>query len=135
MSEPWDGLKEKARAVATNAYAPYSVYHVGAALLANDGQIYAGCNVENISYGLTICAERSALAAMVAGGGVSWSALVIATEDGGAPCGMCLQSLQEFCEDPETCRILCVGSGVERSYTLAELLPHGFSSEKVKREL
>lgn len=134
MSEGWDELKAKAQQVGANAYAPYSVYHVGAALLANDGQIYAGCNVENISYGLTICAERAALAAMVAGGGVSWSELVVATEDGGAPCGMCLQSLLEFCDDPSKARILCVGSGVERSYTLAELLPHGFSSEKVKRD-
>src|SRR5688572_21159302 len=78
------------------AYAPYSGYKVGAAVRDGEGRIHAGCNVENISYGLTICAERSALSRMVAGGGTQITEVAVVTADGGAPCGACRQVLLEF---------------------------------------
>ena len=91
-----ESLIEAAQTVRTNAYAPYSVYPVGAAVLGSDGAIYTGCNVENISFGLTMCAERVAIGAMIAAGCRKVTEVAIATRDGGSPCGMCRQTLAEF---------------------------------------
>lgn len=108
---------EKAR---ENAYAPYSNYKVGAAVLGADGQVYTGCNVENASYGLSICAERSAIFAMVNAGCTKALEIAVVTEDGGTPCGACRQVLFEFAEGD-----IEVHCG-EMNYRLSELLPHGF---------
>ena len=83
----------------TNAHAPYSKFLVGAALLTESGEIVCGCNVENASYGLTICAERVALSTAVACGHRRFQALAIATSGGHPPCGACRQFAAEFCDD------------------------------------
>lgn len=117
--------------VRNNAYAPYSGYLVGAALNDGEGRVFIGCNVENISYGGCICAERHAIGAMVAAGGKRIHALAVATIDGGVPCGICLQSIAEFA-DPDL-PIYLAGSLGTREVTLGELLPQGFKSDAVAR--
>lgn len=90
-------------------------------------RVHVGCNVENASYGATICAERSALAALVSAGGKEVRAVAIATEDGSPPCGICLQSLLEFCPEPALVPVyLSDSQGSVRSTTLAALFPSGF---------
>jgi len=89
-------LFESARDVATRAYAPYSNFHVGAALLTKEGRIITGCNVENSSFGVTICAERTAATRAVASGLREWTAIAIVSPTGVSPCGACRQFLAEF---------------------------------------
>lgn len=110
----------------SNAYAPYSVYSVGAAVLAGDGALFGGCNVENASYGLTICAERNAIAAMVAAGRQEIFAVAVATEDGGTPCGACLQVIAEFASKNGVTVVCVDGSGNRAVYDLNGLAPHLF---------
>lgn len=112
-----------------NAYAPYSGYRVGAALLCRDGTVVTGCNVENASYGLSLCAERNAVAAAIGQGHGDILAVAIAA-DGEAepvPCGACRQVLSEFC-GPETAIYTLRKQKPEtiNCHTLGELLPHGF---------
>lgn len=127
-------LLERAKETRRNAYCPYSGYPVGAAVLGADGRVYTGCNVEIASFGLTLCAERAALAAMVSAGCQQARAVAVATKDGAAPCGACRQFLAEFCEDPSQVRVLAAGEdGQCGSYTLAELLPHGFNKGSLGR--
>jgi len=125
--ETWlDRLVAAAREARDRAYAPYSKYRVGAALLTESGKIFAGCNVENASYGLTICAERGAIAQMVAAGENRPIACVVVVARGiaAAPCGACRQVLAEFNPAME---IVCVGRD-ERHHdaTLSDLLPMRF---------
>ena len=123
-------LINAARQVRANAYAPYSGYHVGAAVRADDGRIFAGCNVENTSYGLTICAERSAACATVAAGARAFVAVAIVTDSGGTPCGACLQVLAEFAPPtPETIVVFLANesNGTVRRTTLAALFPEAFA--------
>jgi len=130
-----DKLVQAARAVAANAYAPYSVYHVGAAVLDGDGRVFVGVNVENVSYGATICAERSAICQMVAQGGRAIRAIAVATKDGGTPCGICLQVIAEFCPDIASVDVYCVNEhGRIESMTLGDLLPFGFKSDMVPKK-
>ena len=89
-------LLAAARAVRPRAHAPYSKYRVGAAVLDERGRVHTGCNVENASYGLTVCAERNAVAAAVAAGAKRIRAAAVTTSDGGPPCGACRQVLAEF---------------------------------------
>lgn len=119
-----------ATAVRDNAYAPFSKFHVGAALLTDGGRMYLGCNVENISYGLTICAERFAIGAMVAAGDSKPVAIAIVTRGGGTPCGACRQVLAEFAP---SLPILLVDAdtGAVVETDLAKLLPSQFASEFV----
>ncbi len=125
MAVDWDALIVAAKQVRENAYAPYSQFQVGAALLGKSGRIYVGCNVENASYGLTICAERNAVFSAVAAGEREFVALVIAGKDAKVfPCGACRQVLAEFCDDLP---IRIVGEdGAQTETNLRELLPHAF---------
>jgi len=114
------------------AYAPYSHYKVGACLLANDGRAFTGCNVENASYGGTICAERTAVVKAVSEGATSFTAVAVVGERGDAwPCGICRQVLSEFSEDM---RVICgaASTGEFTVVALKELLPHSFGPEDLK---
>ena len=109
----------------SNAYAPYSHYEVGAALLASSGRVYTGCNIENSSFGLTICAERTAAAKAVSEGERQFVAVAVVTADGGTPCGACRQVLAEF---GPTMRVLIADTaGNRKAYGLPDLLPHAFA--------
>lgn len=112
------------------AHAPYSQFLVGAGLVTRSGAIFSGCNVENASYGLTICAERVAVGAAVAAGEKVISGLVVALEQGGAPCGACRQVLREFGADFPIVMVDPTGSVFQRT-RLAELLPFSFGPENL----
>lgn len=130
-------LIEQAKEAMTRAYAPYSGYHVGAALLCADGTVYTGCNVENASYGATNCAERTAIFKAVSEGHRDFTALAVCGgKDGiitGAfpPCGICRQVMAEFC-DGDFPVYLVNESGYD-TLTLAQLLPRGFSAQEHMR--
>ncbi|MBI5382953.1 MAG: cytidine deaminase [Opitutae bacterium] len=119
-------LATAARAAAARAYAPYSKFHVGAAVLAGSGKIYAGCNVENASYGLCNCAERTAIFSAVAAGETAVRAVVVYTPTATptAPCGACRQVINEFGPDAPVVS-LCDGPA-RLETTLADLLPDAF---------
>ncbi|MFY9251919.1 MAG: cytidine deaminase [Fuerstiella sp.] len=123
----WRKLRDTARAARLNAYSPYSKYRVGAALLASSGIIYPGCNVENASYGLTICAERSAVCSAVSSGEKNIMEICISLTGTPVPCGACRQFLYEF--NPDMIVLLDnldqedVPPEVVR---LSDLLPRGF---------
>jgi len=120
----------RAREVMRHAHAPYSKFHVGAALEAADGRIFFGTNVESASYGLTICAERMALGAAVAAGARKFTRIVVTTvvDPPAAPCGACRQLLAEFGLDLE---VISAGPKSERRWTLGELLPAAFTRESL----
>lgn len=119
-------LIRKAIAARRQAYAPYSHYRVGAALLTRSGKVYAGCNVENASFGLTVCAERVALLAAAAAGERDVVALAVVTANGGSPCGACRQVLSEFGRD-DTIVLIADARGRSRlKLTMDELLPARF---------
>lgn len=123
---PFDALLEAAKTAYGHAYAPYSHFGVGAALLSKSGAIYAGCNVENSSFGLTRCAEQSAVQAMNTAGEREFSAAVVYSEASppASPCGACRQILFEFAPEAE---IVCVNHLGERlALRVSDLLPHGF---------
>jgi cytidine deaminase len=128
--EKFDQLVAAAQVVRRNAYAPYSGFTVGAALLAEDGVIYTGCNVENASYGLTVCAERNAVFHAIASGTRDFVAVAVATENGVTPCGACRQVLAEF--NPRMDVILVDAAGHVRETTLAALLPDAFVPEQLE---
>ncbi len=119
-------LIEAACDVRLRAYAPFSNYLVGAALLTADGEIVVGCNVENISYGLTNCAERVAIGTAVAQGKREFVAIAIATANGGTPCGACRQVLAEFCRDLPVYLIHVDDGRSVTELSLARLLPGRF---------
>ena len=129
-----DLLLDKAQEARDHSYAPYSHYHVGAALLTADGQIYQGCNIENAAYGPTNCAERTAVFKAVYDGRRDFTAIaVVGGKEGqisGAfpPCGVCRQVMREFCED-DFMLYLVNNEGFE-AVTLADILPFSFSAKK-----
>ena len=123
-------LIEAAKKGRKNAYAPYSGFAVGAAVLGTDGKIYTGCNIENASYGLTVCAERTAMFKMVSEGCPRFRALcVIAGEkpSDSSPCGACRQVMSEFAEDVRTVPVILAGrNGEYEVHTVLELYPEPF---------
>lgn len=121
-------LLEKAVKARTGAYAPYSGYHVGAAALAESGNIYTGANVENRSYGLTVCAERNAIFAAVSAGerNIAKVAIVADGERVPLPCGACLQVMEEFGVREV---VVAKADGTSETYALADLLPKPFTWE------
>jgi len=123
----WDPLIEAAQAVRERAYAPYSGFRVGAAILMESGDIHAGCNVENRSFGGTVCAERVAVGTAVAAGSQNIHAVVVLseTEPPAAPCGLCLQVLTEF-GGPDIPVLLTNPQGNLQEFRLADLHPHPF---------
>jgi cytidine deaminase len=140
MTEQQAALIAAARAARAQAYAPYSNFAVGAAVLDEHGRIHAGCNVENAAYPQGWCAEASALAAMVAAGGRRVLAVAVCAQTADAadaaapvtPCGGCRQKLREFAA--ADCPIWVAGAqGLQASYTLGELLPHSFGPEHLAR--
>jgi cytidine deaminase len=126
-----DAVVEAARRVRRRAYAPYSSFRVGAALEGENGEIFAGCNVENASYGLTICAERSAVVQAVAAGVRSFRrvAIVSDAEPPVPPCGACRQMLAEF---GSGLAVESIGPRSRRSWRLDELLPDAFVKESMR---
>jgi cytidine deaminase len=127
-------LLQAARDAMRNAYAPYSHFAVGAALLDEHGRVHAGCNVENAAYPQGVCAEAAALAAMVLGGGRRASALLVVGEGSSlvTPCGGCRQKLREFAA-PHTPVLVADAHGVQMWFTLEDLLPHSFGPEHLGR--
>jgi cytidine deaminase len=114
-----------------NAYAPYSNYTVGAALLTADNHIFIGVNVENSAFSLTICAERNAVSTAVSQGEQDFEAIAIVTNDGGSPCGACRQVLSEFGTEIQV--IIANEHGViQHQLTVGELLPNGFGPNNVE---
>jgi len=134
-------LVREATKARTKAYAPYSHFLVGAALLTSEGTVYSGCNIENAGYTPTICAERTAFSKAVSEGERNFTAIAIAgwpkdaIKPGQAfPCGVCRQVMREFC-DPKSFRIL-VANGENNGYTvhtLEALLPYGFGPESLEQ--
>jgi cytidine deaminase len=123
----WQALIEVATAARKNAHAPYSDFAVGAAVLADNGLIYAGCNVENRSFGATICAERTAVSSAIAAGAKRLRAVAVITDTAppSPPCGLCRETLAEF-GDGELPILLVNPAGGERRFRLGELFPHPF---------
>ncbi|WP_438991650.1 cytidine deaminase [Lentibacter sp.] len=122
-------LADAARAVRANAYAPYSNFKVGAAIRAVSGEVFSGCNVENVAYPEGTCAEAGAIAAMVAAGQTRLTEVYVIADSPAPvpPCGGCRQKLMEFGE-ADTRVTLATTEGREASYTLAELLPGAFAN-------
>ncbi len=123
----WDALRAAAAEAATRAYAPYSKFHVGAAALVDDGRIVSGCNVENVSYGLTLCAECGLVSDLHRTGGGRLVAVAIVSGSGRpcSPCGRCRQLLYEH-GGPD-----CLVEGGDEILTAAELLPDGFGPDRL----
>jgi len=126
-----ESLVEAGKAAMRHAYAPYSGFKVGAAVLGASGRIYTGCNVENASYGLSVCAERAAISKAISEGEQAIQAIAISNSSGKAafPCGACLQVMAEFAPAEETVNIYLVTDQGMETHTLAELLPHAFRLE------
>lgn len=130
----WDELVNEAAGARARAYAPYSNYQVGAAVLGDDGRTYAGCNVENSSYGACLCAERNAMGQAIAKGAGRVLAAVVLTGSSppAPPCGICLQVFAEL-GGPGLPILLSNPEGEARSFVLSELLPQAFGALDLQR--
>ena len=126
----YDDLIDAATDVREHAYVPYSGFHVGAALLGESGRVYAGCNVENVSYGLSSCAERNAIFRAVGEGERRFSAVVVVTgaDTPTPPCGACRQVLSEFAAGDDMDVVMATTGGARKAMRLSALLPESFSS-------
>jgi cytidine deaminase len=125
MNTSLQSLIQTAIAAAQHAYCPYSHYHVGAALLARDGTVFSGCNIENASYPAGICGERTALVKAVSEGHREFDCIVVATQNAGSPCGICRQMMYEFAPDLRLVMVDFAGN-VRWDGALRQLLPEGF---------
>ncbi|HRI56182.1 MAG: cytidine deaminase [Anaerolinea sp.] len=123
-------LVKRAAAARQQAYVPYSAFPVGAALLTRSGKIYTGCNVENASFGLTVCAERVAIWKAVSEGETEFEALAVVTNIAGSPCGACRQVMVEFAPDMPV--VLADLSGIDTITSVDNLLPHAFRPEHLQ---
>ena len=132
MTKELSELLLLARKAAQEAYAPYSGYKVGAALKCADGSIYTGCNVENASFSLTICAERNAIFHAITEGDSDFEMIVIATENGGSPCGACRQVMAEFALDMNVVMVDKSGKIILQA-TVDELLPEAFTPKSLRK--
>ncbi len=126
----YQSLIAKAMEARKQAYAPYSDFAVGAALLGKSGRVYTGCNVENASYGLSTCAERVAVFKAVSEGERDFAAIAVVTEKGVTPCGACRQVLMEFGGNIQV--IVADAAGEYRVLTLRDLLPDAFTPENLR---
>jgi cytidine deaminase len=127
-----DDLVARAGEARKRAYAPYSGFPVGAALLGRSGRVYPGANVENAAYPLTTCAERAAVTRAVSEGEREFEAIAVVTETGATPCGACRQILREFSGPKGDLRVIVADTaGNIRTFTIAELLPEGFTPEQL----
>lgn len=124
-------LRTKAKEAAAKAHAPYSKVQVGSAVETKDGQIYSGCNIENASFGGTVCAERVAMWKAVSEGHKEMKRIYVYTNEGWPPCGLCLQTMSEF-SDPELEVTFGDGSGKETTKKLKELLPCAFTPKHME---
>ncbi|TCR63929.1 cytidine deaminase [Bosea sp. BK604] len=133
MAVDFEGLFAAARAAQARAYAPYSRFKVGAAVLGDDGAIYPGCNVENAAYPVGVCAEAGAISAMIAGGGRAIHAVLVLGdgEELVTPCGACRQRIREFAA-PETPVAIAGPGGIRARLSLAELLPASFGPANLR---
>lgn len=123
-------LKEAAKKASTYAHSPYSNALVGSAILTESGQIYSGCNVENASYGGTVCAERVAIFKAVSEGHKKITKVYVYTKEGWPPCGMCRQVIAEF-GGPDTEIIIGNEKGEEKSYKFGDIFPLSFTPDKL----
>ncbi len=132
MSKSTDDLIAAAIAVKSKAYAPYSEHPVGSAILDDTGNIYAGCNVENAAYPQGVCAEASAISAMISSGSRRIAAIAIAGPGPHlcTPCGGCRQKIREFAA-PGTPILICDQDGLKAQFTLGELLPESFGPDNL----
>jgi cytidine deaminase len=130
----WKALVAAASRARDAAYAPYSGYQVGAAVLGASGRVFEGCNVENASFGLTLCSERSAIAQLVASGERSLVAIAVVTAgpQPGAPCGLCRQMLAEFADDVPIALAVAGDEASPSMTSLAELLPRPFRGDLLR---
>lgn len=130
-------LIAKAVEASKKAYAPYSHFHVGAAVLAESGAVYSGCNVENASYGAAICAERNAITTAIANGERKLCAIALVGGMDGvfsdycSPCGICRQVMREFCDPAKFDVVLAKSVTDYKVFTLAQLLPESFGPESL----
>ena len=125
-----NNLFEYAKVMQQRAHAPYSNFQVGAALQAEESNVIGGCNIENSSYGLTMCAERVAIANAIAQGHTNFYALAIVSPTGGYPCGACRQVISDMCGN--IIIYICTPHKVVQTITLNELLPHSFSDKDLQ---
>ncbi len=123
-------LKEHAQRAATFSHSPFSKYPVGAALQTEDGKIFHGCNIESSSYGLTVCAERNAIAAAVVNGQKKFKALAVYSINGATPCGACRQVIWDICGDIPI--YIFSNDGKEEIFQSKELLPSPFDDTKLE---
>lgn len=125
-------LLKQAQEVRERAYAPYSNYFVGAAVATPSGKVYTGCNVENASYGLTVCAERNAIFKAISEGEREFAALAVVTANGGSPCGACRQVIFEFMKPQSEVALADAHLAHVQHTTVGALLPDGFSPGKLR---
>ncbi len=125
----YEELMQRAIEVSKNSYSPYSKFAVGACVLAESGEAYSGCNFENASFGLSICAERNAIGSAIANGEKKIKAIAIYSpnQDNCFPCGACRQVIHEFCECDDTFDVIVKDGDEIKVYTLSFLLPESFS--------